>query len=89
MKKKSGYILRDICGEHLLVPRGEENIDLSNMISMNDSAAYLWQSTGDEDFDEDKLVGLLTDEYEVEEDVARADIKQLVAQWQEAGIIDA
>lgn len=44
MKAKNGFNLRTVCGENILVAEGEENIDFSNIISMNESSAYLWNS---------------------------------------------
>ena len=43
MKAKKGFKLRDVCGEKIIVAEGKENIDFSNIISMNESAAYLWE----------------------------------------------
>ena len=43
MKAKTGFHLRNICGENVIVAEGIENIDFSKIISMNESAAYLWQ----------------------------------------------
>ena len=88
MKKKVGFKLREICGEKLLVPEGETNIDFSNMISMNESAALLWDAIDEGEFTEDKLVDILLNEYEVDESTVRADVKNLVQQWLEAKIID-
>ena len=38
MKKKSGFTLRDVCGEHVMVAEGKETIGFSNIISMNDKS---------------------------------------------------
>ena len=71
MKKKPGFKLREVCGEKLLVPEGEINIDFSNMISMNESAAFLWEAVGDAPFEEADLVAHLLNEYEVDEATAQ------------------
>lgn len=88
MKTKKGFNLRTICGENIIVGEGIENIDFSRIISMNESAAYLWSHIKDTDFDEDTLVKLLLDEYEVDEATARADVHTLIQKWLEAGIIE-
>ena len=88
MKKKQGFRLRTICGENIIVAEGISNVDFSKIISLNESAAYLWEHIQG-DFDEDTLVTLLTDEYEVDEATARNDTRQLIASWQQAGIIEA
>lgn len=88
MKTKEGFNLRTVCGEQILVAEGKENIDFSNIISMNETAAYLWESIIDKDFTEEDLVQLLLNEYEVEETIAQIDVRTLITQWKEAGIIE-
>lgn len=69
MKAKSGFNLREVCGEQIIVADGEENIDFSNIISMNESAAYLWKILQSKDsFTVEDMTQLLLQEYEVEEE---------------------
>lgn len=89
MKAKNGFNLRTVCGENILVAEGEENIDFSNIISMNESSAYLWQNIQGKEFTHEDLVGLLTQEYEVDEATAMKDVKALTELWLQAGIIEA
>ncbi|WP_018462224.1 PqqD family protein [Segatella paludivivens] len=88
MRTKNGFNLRQICGENVIVAEGEENIDFSNIISMNESSAYLWKNIQDKDFSEDELVKLLTEEYDVDEITAKSDVNSLVKSWLNAGIIE-
>lgn len=89
MKVKKGFHLRKVCGENIMVAEGMENIDFSNIISMNDSAAYLWQNIEQQpEFTAETLAGLLVEEYEVDEETALRDANTLIRQWQEAGIIE-
>ena len=89
MKAKPGFNLRVVCGEHIIVAEGEENIDFSNIISMNESSAYLWQNIQGKEFTHEDLVDLLTQEYEVDEATALKDVKALTELWLQAGIIEA
>lgn len=89
MKAKPGFNLRVVCGENIIVAEGEENIDFSNIISMNESSAYLWQNIQGKEFTPEDLVGLLTQEYEVDEATALKDVKALTELWLQAGIIEA
>lgn len=89
MKVKNGFNLREVCGEHIIVAEGDENIDFSNIISMNESSAYLWeevQKMGT--FTVDNLVELICNQYEIDETTARKDAVALAAQWGTAGIIE-
>ena len=88
MKAKKGFKLRNVCGENIIVADGIENIDFSRIISMNESAAYLWTNIQEQEFDTDKLVSLLLDEYDIDEATARTDVEQLIGKWSEAGIIE-
>nr|WP_287773845.1 PqqD family protein [Prevotella sp.] len=88
MKAKPGFNLRVVCGENIIVAEGEENIDFSNIISMNESSAYLWQNIQGKEFTHEDLVGLLTQEYEVDEATALKDVKALTELWLQAGIIE-
>ena len=89
MKAKPGFNLRVVCGENIIVAEGEENIDFSNIISMNESSAYLWQNIQGKEFTHEDLVGLLTQEYEVDVATALKDVKALTELWLQAGIIEA
>ena len=89
MKAKPGFNLRVVCGENIIVAEGEENIDFSNIISMNESSAYLWQNIQGKEFTHEDLGGLLTQEYEVDEATAMKDVKALTELWLQAGIIEA
>lgn len=89
MKVKNGFNLREVCGEHIIVAEGDENIDFSNIISMNESSAYLWEEVQKMDtFTVDNLVELICNQYEIDETTARKDAIALAAQWCTAGIIE-
>ena len=89
MKVKTGFNLREVCGEHIIVAEGDENIDFSNIISMNESSAYLWEEVQKMDtFTVDNLVELICNQYEIDEATARKDAIALAAQWGTAGIIE-
>ena len=89
MKVKKGFNLREVCGEHIIVAEGDENIDFSNIISMNESSAYLWEEVQNrESFTVDSLVELLCNQYEIDEETARKDATTLASQWAAADIIE-
>lgn len=88
MKKKPGINMRNICGENIIVAEGNVNIDFTNILSLNESAAYLWQRIGDEHFDIGTLTQWLMEEYEVDIDTARQDVIAMVDKWLELNIIE-
>lgn len=88
MKIKKDFNLREVCGEYIIVAEGKENIDFCNIISMNESSAYLWKQVQNKEFDADTLTELLTDEYDVGKETAMKDVKALIEQWVDAGIVE-
>ncbi len=88
MRIKKGFVLHDVCGEHIVVAEGKENIDFNNIISMNDSSAFLWNRFLDTDFTLEDMVTALCEEYDVDSDTASKDCAELASSWAEAGIID-
>lgn len=87
MKTKQGFNLRQICGEHILLAEGKENIDFSNIISLNETAAFLWQQLTDKEFTPEDMAQLLVENYEVDHETALSDARALAAEWQKAGIV--
>ena len=88
MKAKKGFNLRTVCNEQIIVAEGEANIDFCNIISMNESSAYLWEEIAGIDFTPEILAKLLLERYEVSEDTAMNDAKNISEQWMKAGIIE-
>ena len=87
MKTKKGFTLRTLGQEYILVAEGLEAIDFSRMISMNESAAFLWKAVEDKDFDVDTLINLLVEEYGITPEVAEKDATSLLQTWKQADII--
>lgn len=89
MKIKEGFILRKICGEYVVVGEGLAQVNFNKMLSLNASAAYLWEQIGGKEFTKEDLVQLLLDKYEVTEEQAAADVDKLLAIWLEQGVVEA
>ena len=89
MKAKKGFELQNVCGEHILVPVGIENVDYSRIISLNPTAAFLWEKINAmEEFTIEDMVSSLLEEYEVEEEIAREDCALIAERWREVGLIE-
>lgn len=88
MKIKKGFELRQVCGENIIVAYGKENIDFNKVISLNESAAYLWKNITDKDFTADTLASLLQGEYEVDVETAKHDAQALLDEWVKVGLVE-
>ena len=89
MKIKKGLEIQNVCGEHIIVATGIENVDFSQIISLNETAADLWKGVaGMDSFGIDDMVKILLDEYDVEEEVAREDCVIIAERWREMGLLE-
>lgn len=89
MKVKQGFKLRPLGDEFMLIGEGLEQINFNKMITMNATAAFLWEKVADgQDFDAKRLAAYLLDEYEVTEEVALQDSQTTIDSWLQAGIIE-
>lgn len=87
MKTAEGFTLRTLAKEYILTAENIRNINFNKMISLNESAAYLWESVAGKEFDADTLADLLVERYEVEREVAFKDSEAIIEKWKEAGVI--
>ncbi len=88
MRIKDGFTLRSIVGQYVVIGEGISQVNFNKMITLNDSAAYLWQSVEGKDFSVEDLTRLLTDKYDVSEEKAAADAEILAGKWIDAGIVE-
>ena len=89
MRIKKGFEIQNVCGEYIIVPAGVENVDYSRIISLNETAAYLWENVAArETFTTDDMVALLLEEYDVEEAVAHEDCALIVERWKEMELLE-
>lgn len=90
MRIKKGFEMRQVCGEYVIVAFGEENIDFSKVINLNESAAIMWKAAeASSDFSAQTLADALVAEYEVEPDTALADAETMLQKWIEVGLVEA
>ena len=87
MKIIDGFVLRPLGEEFIVIGEGITQINFNKMISLNSTAAFLWENVEGKDFTVEDLTKLLTDNYEVEEERAAADAAAIAAKWIEAGIV--
>lgn len=87
MKAKSGFVLRDIVGEKILMPTGDNIGKFKGTVLLNDIAAFVWQKLQDP-VSRDDLLRAVLDEYEVEEAVAAEDLDKFLQTLREYEVIE-
>ena len=88
MKTKDGFVLRELCGENIITGEGLEHINFNKLISLNSTAAFLWNSVVGKEFTVESMAQLLVDEYEIDMELALKDSATLCQAWIDAGIAE-
>ena len=88
MKIKNGFVLREVCGERVIVGEGLGAVNFGKLLVLNETAAWLWQQAQNMgDFTIESLAEKLCEEYEVTADEAKADVTDIIASWRSVNVI--
>ena len=89
MKIKKGFVLRDVCGEQVIMGEGIGALDFGRLLCLNETAAWLWKQAEQQgDFTVDSLAEALCGEYDVDAEQAKADVAAIVAEWQKVNVLE-
>ena len=88
MKLKNGFVLREVCGEKVIVGEGLGAVDFGKLVSINDTAAWIWEKAGElGEFDVESMTDALCEVYDVDRETAHKDVEGLLDQWVKLGIL--
>ncbi len=87
MKAKSGYVLRNVVGEHVLMPSGDNIGKFNGTVVLNEVAAFIWEKLQSPVSRHD-LLAAVRDEYDVEEAAAARDLDALLEKLKSFGVIE-
>ena len=93
MRTIEGFKLRKLGNEYILVGDSMALINFYKMITLNETAAFLWEQAQNAtaqhgEFDTAELCKALCGEYEVAPEQAMTDVDATISSWLEAGVIE-
>lgn len=87
MKIVKEFILRTIAGETVLIPTGETTQEFNGLITVSDTAKFIWENMEKvNSFKE--LVKLMLEEYDIDEETAKADAHQFIRELLQIGFVE-
>lgn len=86
MKICDGYILRTVAGKNIVVSVGAD-VNFSGMLTLNDTGVFFWNLLKENTTKEAMLEAALK-EYDVDREIASADIDEFLAKLNEKGILE-
>ena len=87
MKFKDGFVLREVCGRKIVSAEGIERLDFNKMLTLNASAALLWERFYGSEFTEEDMAAFLVETYQIPQEMALKDVKALCQSWQHVGVL--
>ena len=78
MRINQKYKIRQIAGENVIIMQGEYEIDLTKIISFNESSKWLWNNLLGKDFSQKDVEELLVSHYDVSPDIAVDDANEWI-----------
>ena len=87
MKIKSNFVLRNVADTWVVLSMGDSNVDFDGMLTLNESGVVLWRAM-ENGCNKDALVKALTDEYDVSEEIALADVEIFIDKLSSVGCIE-
>ncbi|MBQ7006680.1 MAG: PqqD family protein [Oscillospiraceae bacterium] len=88
MKVKDGFLIKKILDDYLVVPTGDNIVDFSVVVSLNESGAFLWEQLRTEKT-ETELIDALMGTYEpLERSVAENDVAEFISLLKSHGFLD-
>ena len=89
MRIKKGFVLREVCGERVIVGEGLGAIDFGKLLSLNESAAWLWKEAQTQgDFTVESLADRLCEIYDVTPEAARQDVADIIEDWKSVNVVE-
>ncbi len=87
MKFKKEYKVRSIAGENVVIMQGKFGSDVTRVIALNDTSLLLWNELQGVEFDLQRVVALLLENYDVDEATATKDAEAWIAKLQECNLL--
>ncbi len=86
MKLKNEFTLREIAGDYIVIPTGENYLDFGAVISLNETGAFLWKQL-EAVRSAEELAQALVEEYGIDFETAAADASDFVKLLGEHGLL--
>lgn len=86
MKIKEGFVIRKVADKYMVVATGEASKSFHGMISLNETAALIWNGLAAGNSVE-SIASELSVQYNISEEKALSDINELIEKMNKAGIL--
>ncbi|MDY3141788.1 MAG: PqqD family protein [Parabacteroides sp.] len=86
-EKLKQLTLKKVGKNYMLVEVADNEVNMTNVYSMNSTAAWLWEHLDTSEQQIADIADKMCSEYEVDRETALTDITSQLQQWKEMGLI--
>lgn len=87
MRIKGEYVLREIGGDHILIPIGNTAMEMNGLITMDEVGIEIWKGIENQ-LSEGEILQDILDKYEVEAEEAERDMKDFIKKLKDADLVE-
>ena len=87
MRLDNSLRLRNMGRRYMIVRDDGDNVNMTDVFTLNETAAALWQEFSGKEFAVEDMCSYLVENYEVEPEIALKDVNALVDEWRKFGLI--
>ena len=87
MKAKSGFVLRHVMDEYILMPSGDSLNGFNGCMLLNGVSAFIWEKLQSA-VTRDELLSAILDVFDVDENTAASDLDAFLAQLRQENMLE-
>ena len=87
MRVKEHLVLRRIGSEYIIIVPDKDSVDLTEVYTLNETSAWIWEQLKGNDLTIEKLVELVRESYDVDQETATKDVLAIVDVFRSGGLI--
>ena len=87
MKRSEDFLLKNVGGQDLLVPLGAKVMDMNSLITLNATGRRVWELLA-EDRSVEYLVAEVVEQFDVDQERARADVQAFLDDLGRLGLLE-
>ncbi len=86
MKIKDGFLLRQVAGNTIVVPVGDDAVSFNGVITINETGKFIWELL-EKGIEKEELLEKFMNEFPVSEEEAKEDIRAFIQELLDNGIM--
>lgn len=88
MKKSTGYVMRKVADEYVLIPHGAKTKEINEVVTLSDTAAFIYEKLSEVNTVEE-LIGQVSSAYQVEKALVENDVREVLKSMEKMGIVES